>query len=664
MINLNNRASPELSDFASKIRMSQYTTLDQGDEAMSKFTGIAGQVLEAEKPSVFRILKEWGIHKGVVAALVNGKLTDLGAVLCFDAVVEPIMAESEEGLHVLRHSASHLMAQAVLHLYPGTKVAIGPSIKDGFYYDFELPVPISEENLAGIEEEMNKLAKAALPVERLEIPRGELLANYEAAGEVYKAELVGDITDEKISVYRQGDFEDMCRGPHVPDTSFLKHTKLLSVAGAYWRGDEKNIMLTRIYGTAFADKAGLEAYLKRMEEARRRDHRKLGRELDLFSIQAEGPGFPCFHPKGMVVLNNLVDFWRREHVRRGYCEIRTPLILDKELWVRSGHWDHYKENMYFTEIDEKPYAVKPMNCPGGLLVYKSSLKSYRDLPLRMAELGIVHRHERSGVLHGLMRVRCFTQDDAHLYVTPAQIKQEILGIMDLTRYVYRDVFGFNYHVELSTRPENAMGSPEMWEKAESALEEALKESGVAYRINPGDGAFYGPKIDFHLEDCIGRTWQCGTIQLDFQMPERFDITYVGPDGAQHRPVMLHRTVLGSLERFLGILIEHFAGAFPYWIAPVQVKVIPVKPEMEGYARKVETQLKSWDVRVEMDLRDEKLGKKIRDAQMQKVPYMLVLGEREMSEGTLSVRDRTSGDLGTMSPEALREKLGKEFDPRH
>jgi threonyl-tRNA synthetase len=631
---------------------------------MAKFTGATGQVLEAESLSVFGILKEWGIHKGVVAALVNGKQTDLGTVLDLDAVVEPITAESDEGLHVLRHSASHLMAQAVLHLYPGTKVAIGPSIKDGFYYDFELPVPISEEDLAGIEEEMNKLAKAALTVERLEIARDELLANYEKAGEVYKAELVHDIADEKISVYRQGDFEDMCRGPHVPDTSFLKHTKLLSVAGAYWRGDEKNIMLTRIYGTAFADKSGLEAYLKRMEEARRRDHRKLGRELDLFSIQAEGPGFPCFHPKGMVVLNNLVDFWRREHIRRGYCEIRTPLILDKELWVRSGHWDHYKENMYFTEIDEKPYAVKPMNCPGGLLVYKSSLKSYRDLPLRMAELGIVHRHERSGVLHGLMRVRCFTQDDAHLYVTPGQIKQEILGIMDLTRYVYRDVFGFNYHVELSTRPENAMGSPEMWEKAESALEEALKESGVPYRINPGDGAFYGPKIDFHLEDCIGRTWQCGTIQLDFQMPERFDITYVGPDGAQHRPVMLHRTVLGSLERFLGILIEHFAGAFPYWIAPVQVKVIPVKPEMEEYARKIETQLKSWDVRVEMDLRDEKLGKKIRDAQMQKVPYMLILGEREMNEGTLSVRDRTSGDLGTMTAEALREKLEKEFDPRH
>lgn len=599
-----------------------------------------------------------------MAALVDGKPVDLKTVLESDAVVEPILADSEEGLHILRHSASHLMAQAVLHLYPGTKVAIGPSIKDGFYYDFELPVSISEEDLAGIEAEMCKLAKAALPVERLEIPRKQLLETYEKAGEVYKAELVSDIADEKISVYKQGDFEDMCRGPHVPDTSFLKHTKLLSVAGAYWRGDEKNIMLTRIYGTAFAGKEELETYLKRMEEARRRDHRKLGRELDLFSIQAEGPGFPCFHPKGMVVLNNLVDFWRREHIRRGYSEIRTPLILDKELWVRSGHWDHYKENMYFTEIDEKPYAVKPMNCPGGLLVYKSSLKSYRDLPLRMAELGIVHRHERSGVLHGLMRVRCFTQDDAHLYVTPDQIKQEILGIMDLTRYVYRDVFGFNYHVELSTRPENAMGSLEMWERAEAALEEALKDSGVPYRVNPGDGAFYGPKIDFHLEDCIGRTWQCGTIQLDFQMPERFDITYVGPDGNQHRPVMLHRTVLGSLERFFGILIEHYAGAFPYWIAPTQVKIIPVKPEFEDYASKVEAQLKAWDVRVEMDLRDEKLGKKIRDAQLQKVPYMLVLGERERTEGTLSVRERALGDLGTMTLEAFRGRLASEFDPRH
>lgn len=631
---------------------------------MPKFTGNAGQVLVSDKRSVLEILKGWGAHRGAVAALVNGKPMDLKTILDFDAEVKPIPADSEAGLEILRHSASHLMAQAVLRLYPGTKVAIGPSIKDGFYYDFELPVPISEEDLPKIEEEMSRIAREALPVERVEIPREKLLEKYAAAGEVYKMELLADIPDETVSVYRQGDFEDMCRGPHVPDTSFLRHTKLLSVAGAYWRGDEKNIMLTRIYGTAFADREALDAHMKKMEEARRRDHRKLGKELDLFSIQPEGPGFPFFHPKGMVVLNTLVDFWRKEHVRRGYCEIRTPLILDKDLWVRSGHWDHYKENMYFTEIDEKPYAVKPMNCPGGLLVYKSSLKSYRDLPLRMAELGIVHRHERSGVLHGLMRVRCFTQDDAHLYVTPAQIKQEILGIMDLTRYIYRDVFGFNYHVELSTRPENAMGSLEMWEKAESALEGALKESGVPYRVNPGDGAFYGPKIDFHLEDCIGRTWQCGTIQLDFQMPERFDITYVGADGGQHRPVMLHRTVLGSLERFLGILIEHFAGAFPYWIAPVQVKIVPVKPELEEYAKAVEGRLKAWDVRVEMDLRDEKLGKKIRDAQLQKVPYMVILGEREMAENTLSVRDRTIGDLGTMTIEAFKEKLDSEFDPRH
>ncbi|NLH94838.1 MAG: threonine--tRNA ligase [Synergistaceae bacterium] len=631
---------------------------------MPQFRGSAGQIMEADHRSAWEILKEWGIHRGAVAAFVNGKPTDLKTVLDFDATVEPIPADSETGLEILRHSASHLMAQAVLHLYPGTKVAIGPSIKDGFYYDFELPVPVSEEDLPKIEEEMKRLAREALPVERLEIPREKLMEKYTATGEVYKAELLEDIPDETVSVYRQGDFEDMCRGPHVPDTSFLRHTKLLSVAGAYWRGDEKNRMLTRIYGTAFADREALDAHIKKMEEARRRDHRKLGKELDLFSIQPEGPGFPCFHPKGMVILNTLVDFWRREHVRRGYSEIRTPLILDKDLWVRSGHWDHYKENMYFTEIDEKPYAIKPMNCPGGLLVYKSSLKSYRDLPLRMAELGIVHRHERSGVLHGLMRVRCFTQDDAHLYVTPAQIKQEILGIMDLTRYIYRDVFGFNYHVELSTRPEKAMGSLEMWERAETALEEALRESGVPYRVNPGDGAFYGPKIDFHLEDCIGRTWQCGTIQLDFQMPERFDITYVGADGGQHRPVMLHRTVFGSLERFLGILIEHFAGAFPYWIAPVQVKVIPVKPELEEYAKEIEARVKGWGVRVETDLRDEKLGKKIRDAQVQKVPYMVVLGEREMAEKTLSVRDRSLGDLGTMTPDAFKEKLESEFDPRH
>ena len=434
------------------------------------------------------------------------------------------------------------------------------------------------------------------------------------------------------------------------------------MAGAYWRGDEKNIMLTRIYGTAFDTAEALQDHINRIEEAKRRDHRKLGRELDLFSIQDEGPGFPFFHPKGTVIINRLVEFWRAEHSRRGYSEIRTPLILDRELWVRSGHWDHYRDNMYFTEIDGRPFAVKPMNCPGGILVYKTRIRSYRDFPLRIAELGTVHRHERSGVLHGLMRVRSFTQDDAHLYVTPEQIKEEIIGIMDLVRFIYSDVFGFSYRVELSTRPEKAMGDPLMWEKAEEALQEALEEFGVAYRLNPGDGAFYGPKIDFHLEDCIGRTWQCGTIQLDFQMPEKFDMTYIGPDGNEHRPVMLHRTILGSLERFMGILIEHYAGAFPFWLSPVQVRIVPVKEEHGPYAVEVGSRLKSLGYRVEKDSRDEKLGKKIRDAQLEKIPYMVVIGSREVENMTLSVRDRSEGDMGTMDLSAFEALLQGQFDP--
>jgi len=421
-------------------------------------------------------------------------------------------------------------------------------------------------------------------------------------------------------------------------------------------------MLTRIYGTAFASREALEEHINRIEEARKRDHRKLGRELDLFSLQPEAPGFPFFHPKGMVVINQLVDFWRKEHIRRGYCEIRTPLILDRDLWIRSGHWDHYRENMYFTEIDDRPFAIKPMNCPGGMLVYRSQIRSYRDLPLRMAELGTVHRHERSGVLHGLMRVRSFTQDDAHLYVTPEQIKAEILGIMDLVRYIYSDVFGFSYRVELSTRPEKAMGDPEMWEIAERDLQNALEEAGVTFKVNPGDGAFYGPKIDFHLEDCIGRTWQCGTIQLDFQMPEKFDISYIGPDGAQHRPVMLHRTIYGSLERFLGILVEHYAGAFPYWLAPVQVRLIPVSEDHREYAERTVARLREKDIRVDTDFRDEKLGKRIRDAQMQKVPFMIVVGDKEVETDTLAVRDRIQGDLGSMPLPEFLERLGAEFDP--
>lgn len=612
--------------------------------------------------SVIEVFKEWKCAKGAVAARFNGTLVDLHYKLTAGGFLEPVYIASEEGLEVLRHSASHLLAQAVKRLYPGTKLGIGPAIKDGFYYDLDVPQQISEEALLKIEQEMRRIVKENLPITRKVLTKEEAKALFAEKEEIYKLELIEELPDSEVSIYEQGEFLDLCRGPHVPSTSHIKHFKLLSLAGAYWRGDEKNKMLTRIYGTAFGTKEELEAYITRMEEAKRRDHRKLGKELDLFSIQPEGPGFPFFHPKGMVIINKLVDFWRKEHEKRGYCEIRTPLILDRDLWIRSGHWDHYRENMYFTEIDERPFAIKPMNCPGGILVYKSRIRSYRDLPLRMAELGTVHRHERSGVLHGLMRVRCFTQDDAHLYVTPDQIKEEILGIMDLVKYVYKDVFGFNYRVELSTKPEKAMGDPLMWEKAEKALEEALETAGVEFKVNPGDGAFYGPKIDFHLEDCIGRTWQCGTIQLDFQMPEKFDITYVGPDGEHHRPVMLHRTVFGSLERFLGILIEHYAGAFPFWLAPVQVKILPVRGEYNGYASEVFDKLKEKGFRVELDQREEKLGKKIRDAQMEKIPYMLVIGSKEAQEQTVAVRERQAGDLGSMTLDELVKLLEDKESP--
>jgi len=608
------------------------------------------------------ILSRWGLSEGSIAAVVDGTRIDLAAVVKSDSLVEPVLSSSPEGLEILRHSTSHLMAQAVQRLFPGTRLGIGPSIQDGFYYDMEIAGQITEEDLPRIEEEMRKISSEDIPVERLLLPREEALDLFSERDAVYKVELVSEIPDELISLYRQGDFVDLCRGPHVISTSQLKHFKLLSLAGAYWRGDEKNIMLTRIYGTAFDTAEALDDHINRIEEAKRRDHRKLGRELDLFSIQEEGPGFPFFHPKGMVIINRLVDFWRAEHSRRGYAEIRTPLILDQDLWIRSGHWDHYRENMYFTEIDERPFAVKPMNCPGGILVYKSRIRSYREFPMRIAELGTVHRHERSGVLHGLMRVRSFTQDDAHLYVTPEQIKQEIIGIMDLVRFIYRDVFGFSYRVELSTRPEKAMGDPVMWEKAEKALQEALEDFGTDFRVNPGDGAFYGPKIDFHLEDCIGRTWQCGTIQLDFQMPEKFDMTYIGPDGNEHRPVMLHRTVFGSLERFMGILIEHYAGSFPFWLAPVQVRIVPVKEDHIPYAAEVESRLKEIGLRVEKDIRDEKLGKKIRDAQVEKIPFMVVLGAREVENGTLSVRERSEGDLGTMDLSGFEELIRRQPDP--
>jgi len=628
-----------------------YELKEPGGKSVRLSSGSAGEALE-----------KLGVKSGAVAAKLNGKAVDLSSEILESGDIAPIAADSEEGLDILRHSAAHLMAQAVSELYPGTRYGVGPSIKDGFYYDMEIPGGITEEDLPKIEKEMRRLAKRAIPVERREMTGEEALAYFREKNDPYKMEIISELDEDHVSLYFQGDYADLCRGPHVPNTSYLKHFRLLSVAGAYWRGDEKNIMLTRVYGTAFGTEEALDAYIRRMEEAKSRDHRRLGRELDLFSLQNEGPGFPFFHPKGMVIMNCLMDFWKKEHTKRGYSEIRTPLILDRDLWIRSGHWDHYRENMYFTEIDELPFAIKPMNCPGGMLVYKTQLRSYRDLPMRMAELGVVHRHERSGVLHGLMRVRCFTQDDAHLYCRPDQVKEEIIGIMNLCDYIYRDVFGFKYTMELSTRPENSMGSEEQWAVAETALKQALEETGSEYRLNPGDGAFYGPKIDFHLEDCIGRTWQCGTIQLDFQMPEKFDLTYVGADGKEHRPVMLHRTVLGSLERFFGILVENFAGAFPYWIAPVQVRILPVSGDFAEYAGTVAAELRASGIRVEVDERDEKLGKKIRDAQTQKIPYMVVVGEKERESGGVAPRERSRGDLGSMSMDKFREVLAEEFNP--
>ncbi|MDR1623070.1 MAG: threonine--tRNA ligase [Synergistaceae bacterium] len=642
---------------------------------MLRFEGSNGKSCEFQAGPVkaSAVLSELGLLKKALVAKVNGELLDLDREIVGDegaleasgsdaAKIEPVPASSEEGLEILRHSTAHLMAQAVEKLYPGAKFGIGPCIKDGFYYDIDLPAALTEQDLPALEAEMRKFAGASLKVERIDMTRDEALTFFQERGDRYKVELISDLDVPAVSLYKQGDYVDLCRGPHVPDTSWLRNFKLLSLAGAYWRGDEKNVMLTRVYGTAFATPDELKEHLRRLEEAKLRDHRKLGKELDLFSLHDEGQGFPFFHPKGMAVINTLMDFWLREHIKRGYDEIRTPLILDRSLWLQSGHWDHYKENMYFTEIDEKPFAIKPMNCPGGMLVYKTQIRSYRDLPLRMAERGIVHRHERSGALHGLMRVRCFTQDDAHLYCMPDQVKQEVVGVMDLCHYIYKEVFGFNYRVELSTRPENSMGEAEQWEAAEAALKEALESSGTPYRINEGDGAFYGPKIDFHLEDCIGRTWQCGTIQLDFQMPERFDLTYVGSDGKEHRPVMLHRTVLGSIERFFGILIENYAGAFPFWIAPVQVKLIPIAEAHEEYVRELAGTFKGWGLRVETDSRDEKLGKRIRDAQLQKVPYMIVIGDKEVESRVVAVRERGKGDLGSMTLDAFKSLLETEFNP--
>lgn len=620
---------------------------------MIKITLKDGSIVEYEKSvTAFDIAKDisMGLARAALAAEIDGKVVDLTTVINEDCELNILTFDDKGGRHAFWHTSSHIMAQAVKRLFPDVKLAIGPAIDNGFYYDFDVDKSFTPEDLEDIEKEMRKIVKEDLKLERFELPRDEAIKFMEEMGEPYKVELIKDLPeDEHISFYRQGDFVDLCAGPHIPSTGKVKAFKLLSVAGAYWRGDENNKMLQRIYGISFMKKSHLDEYLERLEEAKKRDHRKLGKELDLFSIQDEGPGFPFFHPKGMVIRNTLEDFWRKEHARAGYEEIRTPMILNKDLWIRSGHWDHYQENMYFTKIDGMDYAVKPMNCPGSMLVYRRRIYSYRDLPVRMGELGLVHRHELSGTLHGLMRVRCFTQDDAHIFMLPEQIKDEIIGVIDMVDYFY-SVFGFKYHVELSTRPEDSMGSDEDWDRAIEALKDALEAKGLPYEINEGDGAFYGPKIDFHLEDCIGRTWQCGTIQLDFQMPERFDLTYIGADGEKHRPVMIHRVIFGSIERFIGILTEHFAGAFPTWIAPVQVKVMSITDRANEYVQNLADRLKELDIRVEVDTRNEKIGYKIREAQLEKVPYMLIAGDKEVENEDISVRSRNRGDLGSMDVE--------------
>ena len=566
--------------------------------------------------------------------------------------------ETQETLKAIRHSASHVLAQAVKRLYPETKLAIGPAIDDGFYYDFDRDGGFTAEDLEKLEAEMAKIVKENLPIKPFVLPREEALALMKEKEEPYKVELIEDLPEEEtISFYQQGDFVDLCAGPHILYTKGIKAFKLTSIAGAYWRGSEKNKMLTRIYGTAFANKTDLESYLTMLEEAKKRDHRKLGKELGLFMFTEEGPGFPFFLPKGMTLKNTLIDYWRQIHQRENYLEVSTPVILSRKLWETSGHWDHYKENMYTTVIDEEDFAVKPMNCPGGMLVYKNQMHSYRDLPLRVGELGLVHRHEKSGQLHGLMRVRCFTQDDAHIFMRDDQIEEEIKGVTRLIDEVYKQ-FGFDYFVELSTRPENSMGSDEDWEMATNGLRRALEDMGMDYIVNEGDGAFYGPKIDFHLRDSLGRTWQCGTIQLDFQLPQRFELEYTDKDGQKKRPIMLHRVCFGSIERFIGILIEHFAGKFPLWLSPVQVKVIPVSEKSMDYANGVYEKLKAAGIRTELDNKDEKVGYKIRQAQLEKVPYMLVLGEKEAAAGTITVRSRDKGDLGSADLDAFVEDIKK------
>lgn len=625
-----------------------------------------GSVREYEKGvTVFDVAKDIssGLARVAIGGKVNNKTVGLKFSINEDAKVSILKFDDEEGADIFRHTSAHMLAQAVKRVFPDTKLAIGPAIEDGFYYDFDTDHRFTPEDLEKLEGEMKKIAKEDLELERFELPREEAIKFLQEKGESYKVELVEDLPEDAvISFYKQGDFTDLCAGPHLPSTKKVKAVKLLSIAGAYWRGSEKNKMLQRIYGTSFEKNKDLEAYLIRLEEAKKRDHRKLGKELDLFSLHEEGPGFPFFHPKGMVIRNILEDFWRKEHIKSGYGEVRTPIILNEDLWHRSGHWDHYKENMYFTEIDEADYAIKPMNCPGAMLVYKTRMYSYRDFPLRLGEMGLVHRHELSGTLHGLMRVRNFTQDDAHIFMLPEQVKDELINVMELADYIY-GVFGFKYKVELSTRPENSMGTDEQWEMATNSLAEALKAKGLSYTVNDGDGAFYGPKIDFHLEDAIGRTWQCGTIQLDFQMPERFDLTYIGQDNEKHRPVMIHRTIFGSIERFMGILIEHYAGKFPAWIAPVQVNILPISDKFNSFCYKLDNKLKDKGIRVEVDDRAEKIGYKIREAQIQKIPYMLIVGEKEIESGTVSVRSRDEGDKGSINVDEFLRQLVEEIEQK-
>ena len=631
-----------------------------------KITLKDGSVKEySEAKSVYEIAADIseGLARMATAGEVDGEVIDLRTKIDQDCELTIHTFQSQEGAHAFRHTTSHILAQAVKRLFPDTKLAIGPAIDDGFYYDFDREVPFTTEDLETIEKEMKKIVKEDLKIEQFTLPREEAIALMKEKEEPYKVELIEDLPEDAvISFYKQGEFTDLCAGPHLLSTKSVKAFKLTSLAGAYWRGSEKNKMLTRIYGTSFTKKADLDEYLAKIEEAKKRDHRKLGKELGLFTILEEGPGFPIFLPKGMILKNTLIDYWREVHTRAGYVEISTPIMLNKQLWETSGHWAHYKENMYTTVIDEEDFAIKPMNCPGGILVYKTEPHSYRDLPLRMGELGTVHRHEKSGALHGLMRVRSFTQDDAHIFMTREQIKDEIKGVARLIDEVY-SLFGFKYHVELSTKPEDSMGSQEDWDIATDALRSALDELQLPYVINEGDGAFYGPKIDFHLEDTLGRTWQCGTIQLDFQLPLRFEMEYIAADGEKHRPIMVHRVVFGSIERFIGILIEHFAGAFPTWLVPEQVKVLPISEKYHEYANEVAAKLKEAKIRCSVDERSEKIGYKIRDARLNKIPYMLVVGAKEQEEGVVSVRSRFLGDEGQRSLDTFIAEITEEIKNR-